>query len=57
MIVWLIWTIIGPLLLFPVIFMGIGFAVCQVKLVKQIGKTCIEFKEYGRVTEADVTEQ
>ncbi|XP_048589595.1 uncharacterized protein LOC116604577 [Nematostella vectensis] len=45
--VWLIWTIMGPLLLFPVIVMGIAFAVCQVKLVKQLGKTCIEFKEYG----------
>ncbi|KAK3696702.1 hypothetical protein QZH41_013067 [Actinostola sp. cb2023] len=46
-IVWLIWTIIGPILLFPLIFMGIGFAVCQVKLVKQLGKTCIDFDEYG----------
>ncbi|KXJ22903.1 neuronal membrane glycoprotein M6-a [Exaiptasia diaphana] len=45
--IWLIWTIIGPVLLFPLIFMGIGFAVCQVKLVKQLGKTCIEFEEYG----------
>ncbi|XP_068700822.1 neuronal membrane glycoprotein M6-a-like [Montipora foliosa] len=42
-----IWILCAPLLIIPVIFMGIFFGVCQVKVVKQLGKTCINFEEYG----------
>lgn len=46
---WFLWMLLAPLMIIPVIFMGIFFAVCQVKLVKQLGKTCIEFAEYGKL--------
>ncbi|KAJ7356179.1 Neuronal membrane glycoprotein M6-b [Desmophyllum pertusum] len=42
-----LWMFIAPILIIPLIFMGIFFGVCQVKLVKQLGKTCIKFSDYG----------
>jgi len=42
-----LWMFLAPLLIIPLIFMGIFFGVCQVKVVKQLGKTCIKFDEYG----------
>ena len=43
-----LWMFLAPLLIIPLIFMGIFFGVCQVKVVKQLGKTCIKFDEYGK---------
>lgn len=43
-----LWLFLAPLMLIPLIFMGIFFGVCQVKVVKQLGKTCIKFEDYGK---------
>jgi len=42
-----LWMFIAPILIIPLIFMGIFFGICQVQVVKQLGKTCIKFSEYG----------
>lgn len=37
-----------PVFIIPVVFMAIFYGVCAIKITKQMGKTCILFKEYGR---------
>lgn len=44
---WVIWTFLIPVFIIPVIFMGIFYGVCAIKVTKQLGKTCIFFEEYG----------
>ena len=48
MVMLFLWLFLSPLMLIPLIFMGIFFGVCQVKVVKQLGKTCIRFEDYGK---------
>ena len=52
-----LWMFLAPLLIIPLIFMGIFFGVCQVKVVKQLGKTCIKFDEYGKSSKSAFLKQ